>query len=336
MVNKKFNLNILPFALWGVIVIGVGVIMAVALVFCWTVANWMGLVINLESVYSIVFWIILIGHILISLDLFFLMSSRREGYELRSDKITKIRATVILTAYNDEQSIAESVKDFKDKSYVSHVIVIDNNSKDGTNLQAIEAGARVFTEMRQGYGACVYRGLREAARVLDSNVVVLCEGDRTFRADDLDKMFAYLPHADIVNGTRIVEQLREHKTQLTNFMYFGNFFAAKILELKHLGKGTFTDLGTTYKVIRTSVLREIIYKINFEINLEYNAYFLDTMLKENYKIVEVPITFHERVGLSKGGNKSNLSAISVGARMLIGILSSWKFISKGTLTTYED
>jgi hypothetical protein len=36
----------------------------------------------------------------------------------------------------------------------------------------------------------------------------------------------YRQHADIVNGTRIVEQLRDYRTQLTTFMYYGNFFMA--------------------------------------------------------------------------------------------------------------
>ena len=31
----------------------------------------------------------------------------------------------------------------------------------------------------------------------------------TFRAKDLDKMITYIDHANIVNGTRIVEQLRD-------------------------------------------------------------------------------------------------------------------------------
>jgi hypothetical protein len=50
---------------------------------------------------------------------------------------------------------------------------------------------------------------------------------------------AYINHADIVNGTRIVEQLREYSTQLSPFMYYGNFFVGKMLELKHLGRGYF-------------------------------------------------------------------------------------------------
>jgi len=336
MTKNKSNPFSPPLALWGVILMGTGALLATIVVFCWNIAYWMSFGINLNYVYHFIFWVTIIGNTFFWIDFLFLMPRRRKGYELKNDVQNNPRVTVVLTAFNDEKSIASSVEDFKKKAYVNRIIVIDNNSKDNTYQQAQFAGAEVFTELRQGYGACVYRGLVEGARVSDSDIIALCEGDLTFRADDLDKMITYLPHADVVNGTRIVEQLRQPKTQLTNFMYFGNFFAAKILELKHFGKGTLTDLGTTYKLIKMPVLRQALPSINAGVNLEYNAYFLDIMLKEKYKIVECPITFHERVGLSKGGNRSNTKAVSVGVRMLIGIIFSWKLISRGKLSINED
>ena len=60
----------------------------------------------------------------------------------------------------------------------------------------------------------------------------------TFRAYDIDKLIAYAPHADIVNGTRTAERLRQYTTQLSTFMYYGNLFVGKLLEAKHLGKLT--------------------------------------------------------------------------------------------------
>ena len=62
----------------------------------------------------------------------------------------------------------------------------------------------------------------------------------------------YMPHD--VNGTRIIEQLRDRDTYLSTFMYYGNLFAGKLLEVKHLGKGTFTDVGTTYKMMPVKLL----------------------------------------------------------------------------------
>ena len=145
----------------------------------------------------------------------------------------------------------------------------------------------------------------------------------TFRSYDIDKFIAYMPHADIVSGTRISEQLRELRTQLTTFMYYGNFFAGKLLELKHLGRGTFTDVGTTYKLCRNDALERLLPLLNPAINLEFNAHFLDTALKTGLAIVECPITFHKRVGVSKGGNISNWCALQVGMRMITGIVVGW-------------
>jgi len=231
--------------------------------------------------------------------------------------------TVVLTAYNDELSIGQSVKDFLSHPFVKRVIVISNNSKDNTLIEAQKAGAITYNETKQGYGACVHRALSEGIKYKDTELTLLCEGDMTFRAYDIDKFLSYIPHADIVNGTRIVEQLRNKETQLSNFMYYGNFFVGKLLELKHISKGTFTDVGTTYKLCRNNVLEILLPILDNNINLEFNPYFLDTALNKNIVIVECPITFHKRLGVSKGGNVNNWVAFKLGMRMIKGILFKW-------------
>jgi glycosyltransferase involved in cell wall biosynthesis len=203
------------------------------------------------------------------------------------------------------------------------VIVVDNNSVDKTSVLAAEAGALVVRETAQGYGRCVYRCFQEALANSDAELIVLCEGDMTFRAKDLEKLLAYVDHAEIVNGTRIVEQLREYDTQLSTFMYYGNFFVGKLLELKHLGRGTFTDVGTTYKLVRRRSLEGLMPLLNPAVNLEFNAHFLDTALSAGQRLVECPITFHPRVGVSKGGNVNNLRALRVGMRMIAGLCFGW-------------
>jgi hypothetical protein len=103
-------------------------------------------------------------------------------------------------------------------------------------------------------GDVSYRCFQEALAEEDSELIVLCEGDLTFRAADLEKLLAYVDHATIVNGTRIVEQLRDYSTQLSTFMYYGNFFVGKLLELKHLGRGTLlmSELPIRWCVARAS------------------------------------------------------------------------------------
>jgi hypothetical protein len=54
------------------------------------------------------------------------------------------------------------------------------------------------------------------------------------------------------------------------------------------------------------------------------------VLAHNFSVVECPITFHARVGVSKGGNANNLRALSVGCRMILGLCLGWKLVSSGS------
>lgn len=269
-----------------------------------------------------------LGAILVFIDLFVFFPFKRLGPRCpERSEVPFNYYTVLLTAYNDEGSIHDVVKDFKSHPSVKRVIVVSNNSRDRTEERAKEAGAIVVNESRQGYGRCVYRCFEEALRYPDSTHIALCEGDSTFRAFDLNKFSAYLAHAEIVNGTRIVEQLRAYTTQLSTFMYYGNFFAGKLLEFKHLGQGTFTDVGTTYKVVRRESLQRILTLLDPCVNLEFNCHFLDVALAHGFSVVECPITFHARVGVSKGGNVNNWQAFKVGCRMILGLCVGWKHLT---------
>ena len=257
-------------------------------------------------------------------DLLFFHARKKPDRPVRYKPIVHQKVTVALTAYNDEDAIGEAVRDFISHPMVERVIVVSNNSSDRTFERAQEAGAITFNELQPGYGRCVFRCLNEAAKYDDTDLIVLCEGDRTFRAFDIEKLVAYAPHADIVNGTRIVEPLRQYQTQLSTFMYYGNLFVGKLLEFKHLGRGTMTDVGTTYKLCRRDALVELLPHLNPSVNLEFNAHFLDTALAYEFVLLECPITFHPRVGLSKGGNINNWRGFTVGTRMIAGLVFGWR------------
>jgi hypothetical protein len=265
-----------------------------------------------------------VGLGLVAMDLMLLLPAKRRG-SLR-EALTPVggrKVVVVLTAYNDEASIGAAVRDFVSLPVVEKVIVVDNNSRDRTREVAETAGAQVVRELKPGYGRCVYRCFQEGLAT-GADLIVLCEGDMTFRGKDIDKFLAYIDHADIVNGTRIVEQLREYSTQLSTFMYYGNFFVGKLLEVKHLGRGTFTDVGTTYKLMRRASLLRLMPALKPEINLEFNAHFLDTALSNGERLVECPVSFHPRVGVSKGGNTDNWRALRVGTRMIVGLCTGWR------------
>jgi len=326
--RQSAGIHVFPLALWGVLLFGLGV-------FVFAVTSLVNVPIRLivptaSPFFRDIVWAcgapIVLGTVLIVCDFAFFYRARRRGHELSSAIVDRTSVTVVLTAFNDEPSIANAVHDFLSNPVTKRVIVVDNNSRDGTARAAAAAGATVVTELRPGYGYCVHRALTEGAAYKDTALVALCEGDMTFRSADLEKLLAYIPHGDVVNGTRIVEQLRAKVTQLTTFMFWGNFVGGKMLEFKHLGRGTVTDLGTTYKLCRSSFLRDHLADYDPRVNLEFNAHFLDVTMRNGFKLVETPVTFHAREGQSKGGNVSNSRATRVGLRMLVGLLFSWNLI----------
>lgn len=314
-----------PLAMWGAISVSVALLTYVTGVLMALVQRLAGLD---QEISRTLLWVsgmpLVVGLALILVDVLVLAPQRRQGRCVLDDPIHNPKITVVLTAFNDAASIGQSVDDFLAHPLVTRVLVIDNNSDDATSEVAKERGAIVHLERRPGYGRCVHRALTEASCYTDTNLVALCEGDMTFRAGDLDKLVPYSRHAHVVNGTRIVEQLRSPETQLTSFMFYGNFVVAKALELKHLGRGTISDVGTTYKICRPEYLREALSSLDPGVNLEFNAHFLDRVLGSEFRLVEAPVTFHPRVGESKGGNTSNGRAALVGLRMMSGILLGWR------------
>jgi hypothetical protein len=317
-----------PFLLYGVLCFLLGLAMYLAGVLLVLPRYLLNLHALLDPVAEALVWYsgvpIMIGITLALFDLLYMLQHKKPDVAVRFTPIKRRRVTVALTAYNDEDSITGAVEDFLVHPLVERVIVVSNNSKDRTFERAEAAGAIVFDELQPGYGRCVFRCLAEAAKYEDTEFVVLCEGDSTFRSYDIEKLLAYAPHADIVNGTRTVEPLRQYLTQLSTFMYYGNIFVGKLLEAKHLGRGTITDVGTTYKLCRRDALIPLLKRLNPAVNLEFNAHFLDTALRHDLVLLECPITFHPRVGLSKGGNVNNWRGLQVGWRMIVGLLTDWK------------
>jgi glycosyltransferase involved in cell wall biosynthesis len=232
---------------------------------------------------------------------------------------------VALTAYNDEISIGDAVTDFRGQPVVKKVIVVDNNSVDRTSKRALEAGALVMKEEKQGYGYACMRGLREALKFTDCNIIALCEGDMTFNAYDLRKQVPYLDNADMVIGTRTTQELLAKNSQLDLFYVWGNLFLAKLIQIKFidikcLGRVRLTDVGCTYRIIRREALQKIINMLSVGSD-HFSPHMIIVALKNNLKVVEIPITFKKRVGVSKGAGGSKKKAVKVGLSMLKHILT---------------
>ena len=259
---------------------------------------------------------------------FLILSLRRwigAPHNVRWSVIPNHNIVVAMTAYNDEKSIASAVTEFKTQPDVREVIVVDNNSIDGTSTFASQAGARVVREERQGYGYACMRGLEEALQVPKVNVVVLVEGDMTFSGMDLSKLVPYLDNVDMVVGTRTTQELTNDDSQLDWFYVWGNTFLAKMVQIKffdvrHWGRVRLTDVGCTMRAIRAEALRTVIDQLNIGGHC-FSPHMLMVSISNGLKVVEVPVTFRKRWGESKGAGAGKRKGFGIGLRMMWHILT---------------
>jgi glycosyltransferase involved in cell wall biosynthesis len=235
------------------------------------------------------------------------------------------RMAIGIVAFNEAEAIGDLVRDFKAQEGVVEVIVIDNNSSDGTADVAVAAGARVVPEPKQGYGFACIRALREGALVADANVVVLTEGDGTFVANDLEKFRAYIAQADMVVGTRMASSLVEDGSQMDYFFTWGNIAVGTLLRLRFwhpqfLGAASLSDVGCTYRAIRKDSLDRILSDLVVGEN-HFSPHMLLVALYRGLSVIEIPITLRRRIGVSKGAGRSFWAGLQVGLLMIWHIVT---------------
>jgi glycosyltransferase involved in cell wall biosynthesis len=268
---------------------------------------------------SISKYLILFFIVAAMIDVVILSIIKWRDRKLIYDPIEKPEISVGMTAYNDELSIGGAVRDFKNAENVVKVIVIDNNCTDNTVEEARKAGATVEEETVQGYGAACIRALKEARKY--GNIVVLVEGDRTFSSADLKKLYAYIENADMVIGTRTTAEIVSPDSQVNWFMSYGNLFMAKLIQMRYWGKLRLTDVGCTFRMIRPEALDKIMNQLSVVGN-HFSLHMILIALKNDLKIIEVPVTLRERVGESKGVGASISKGLLTGFKMLWLILKS--------------
>lgn len=273
-----------------------------------------------------ILWIV--AGVIFTMGFLFLRERRKKGLLSRPvpaprHTLQETRIAVGLIAYNEQMAIGDVVNDFKGQPFVATVIVVDNNSTDQTAARAATAGALVVREPNQGYGFACIRGLREALNT-GADIIVLCEGDGTYSGHDIGKLVPFLEDADLVVGNRITPGLVHRNSQMDTFFVWGNQLGAKLLQLRFwewrfLGKLRLSDLGCTFRAMRREALAEIIEDLTVGGN-HFSPHMIMVSLRKGHTVVEVPVTFWPRVGVSKGA--SNLfKAMVIGLAMLWDILS---------------
>lgn len=198
-----------------------------------------------------------------------------------------MNVTIVVPTLNEERGIGGVVRDFKKLGY--DVLVVDGGSKDRTREIAQQNGAKVIIQTGKGKG----KAISDAFKILDSDVVVLVDGDGSYPAEEVQKLLEPIKNgiADHVIGNRFHNYEKGAFTRL-------NLLGNKILNFffRFAYGFTLNDILTGYRALKKEVYKNIeIKKSGFEVEVELTV----ETLARGFKIAEVPITYRRREGKTK-------------------------------------
>jgi dolichol-phosphate mannosyltransferase len=214
---------------------------------------------------------------------------------------------VIIPTYNEIENIESIIRAVFSLRHSFDVLIVDDNSPDNTaekvNQLQNEFDGRLFIEKREkksGLGTAYVHGFRWA---LERKYDYIFEMDADFSHNpkDLEKLYdaCHFGSGDVSIGSRYVTGVNVVNWPLSRVLmsYFASVYVKIITGMK------IHDATAGFICYRRKVLENIdIEKIKFigyafQIEMKYRAY------AKNFKIVEVPIIFTDRVhGQSKMSN----------------------------------
>jgi SAM-dependent methyltransferase len=198
----------------------------------------------------------------------------------------RLSFTVGMISMNEAGAVGDVIDQIRRDVPEAEILLVDS-SKDETPQIAEAKGARVIRQVPpKGYGPAMHRLLYSA----ETDVIVTLDCDGTYPTDCIRQLVRLVEDgSDVVNGTRTHQRPKA--------MPFANFLANRVFAgaatLLH-GLDT-SDLHSGMRAYRTSMLRGI------EFDPVGPALPVDLLVlpaRLGYKVVDVPIAYHERIGAS--------------------------------------
>jgi len=206
---------------------------------------------------------------------------------------------IVIPTYNEIENIEAIIKAVFAQSDKFHILIVDDNSPDGTadkvrEIQTIYPN-RLFLEVRtekKGLGTAYIHGFQWAL-ARDYEYIFEMDADFSHNPTDLLRLYeACQQGADVAIGSRYVKGVNVVNWPLQRILLsYGVCYHRRVLES--------IDLNT---------IRFVGYA--FQIEMKYRAYL------KKFKIIEVPIIFTDR---TKGKSKMNKSIIREAIFGVIGM-----------------
>lgn len=217
------------------------------------------------------------------------------------------KIAVLIPCYNESKTIEKVVRDFRRVLPGAVVYVYDNNSKDGTDKIAENAGAIVRYEHQQGKGNVMRRMFSE----IDAECYIMVDGDDTYPADAAPEMANKVLNSrvDMVVGDRLSSTYFEENKR--PFHNLGNTVVR--WSINHLFKSDIKDIMTGYRAFSYRFVKTFpVLSKGFEIETEMSIHAVD----KNMFVENVVIDYRDR----PEGSESKLNTFSDGIRVLMTII----------------
>ncbi|MCZ6712696.1 MAG: polyprenol monophosphomannose synthase [Deltaproteobacteria bacterium] len=223
------------------------------------------------------------------------------------------RAIVVIPTYNEAENLPLLVPEVLEQDPRIEVLVVDDNSPDGTGKLAdelAETSSRVHVlhrPLKQGLGPAYRAGLARALE-LGADFVIQMDADFSHPPETLRTLLAEIEDHDVVSGSRYLRGITVVNWPIERILlsYFGNWYARRITGLP------ITDTTGGYRCVRRSLLEKIGFErmrtdgYAFQIELNYR------FVKHGARIKEIEFFFLDRTrGTSKLTLRIGLEALWV-------------------------
>jgi len=217
-----------------------------------------------------------------------------------------LKTLVVIPTYNEAQSLASTVEGLLTEIAGVDVLVVDDNSKDGTAAISDSLGIRharvsvLHRPAKQGLGPAYIDGFSYAF-ANSYEVVVEMDADGSHQASDLQKILLATTDADLVIGSRWISGGSVQNWPIARVLLskYGNVYARLMLGTDIL------DMTSGFRAYRASFLQKLISTpvssqgYSFQVELAFRA-------SKTGVVKEVPITFVER---AEGRSKMTLGVV---------------------------
>jgi glycosyltransferase involved in cell wall biosynthesis len=199
-----------------------------------------------------------------------------------------VSISIVIPCLNEEGSIRECVRLAKE-AFSSEpeleVLVVDNGSSDQSRELAQQAGARVISEERRGYGAAILSGLKAAT----GEYIVIGDADNTYDFKD-----AVLLVNELKNGAEFAIGDRIHgKVDPGAMPWLHQHLGTPVLTwvLNHFFGSAVHDINCGLRVIRRNCLEKVRLRSP---GMEFASEMVIHAQKAGLRFAEVPIRYYRR------------------------------------------